>query len=226
MNAIRMCIIGLVALLIVGVCGCVNPNPQPQPIGPNATTNTTVTSTATTTATATPSVSPTASHTPTPATTISISGPSTIADGQGGVWIVYINGIVPTVSQGSQITWDGGGLGGAEHTVTTATLGPSSPYGSWVIDANGAALTAPGTYTLSATYQGASASYTVTRLANPVTPSPTPTPAPSPQLVSTGQYHTEGGAVYYGPLYPMTGDQTGCTPVTNGNGVWYSTCAP
>ena len=222
-----MCIVGLVALLIVGVCGCVTNNPQPLPVGPNATTNTTVTSTATTTPVQ--SVTPTASPTPTPSTTLSISGPSTIADGHGGVWIVYINGIVPTVSQGSQIAWDSGGLGGAEHTAIQLPLGGSSPYGSWVIDANGAALTAPGTYTLSATYQGASASFTVTRLANPVTPSATPTPTPtpaSPQLVSTGQYHTEGGAVYYGPLYPMTGDQTGCTPVTNGNGVWYSTCAP
>jgi hypothetical protein len=90
-----------------------------------------------------------------------------MVEGGGGVWIVYINGQLPTAQQASQITWNNGGLPGAEHTQTYQPLGPSSPYGAWVIDANGAANTYPGSYTMTVTYMGASASFTLTRLPNP-----------------------------------------------------------
>jgi hypothetical protein len=89
-----------------------------------------------------------------------------MVNGGGGVWIVYINGQLPTADQAAQIVWNSGGLTGGENTATQRPLGAAGPYGSWVIDSNGAALTAPGTYTLTATYMGVSASYTFTRLPN------------------------------------------------------------
>jgi uncharacterized protein YejL (UPF0352 family) len=122
---------------------------------------------------ATPSATPTtipnqSTSTPTPTPiTLSISGPTTMVMGGGGVWTVYINGQLPNVTQASQIAWNSGGLPGGEITQAYQPLGPSGPYGSWVIDSNGSANTYPGNYTLTATYMGASASFTVTRLPNP-----------------------------------------------------------
>jgi len=46
-----------------------------------------------------------------------------------------------------------------ERTEGAGVLGPQSPLGAWVIDANGAANTAVGTHTLVATYHGVSASF-------------------------------------------------------------------
>ena len=83
----------------------------------------------------------------------SISGPSTIP----GVWILYINGQLPTAAQSTQITWSSGGLSGGERTPSNQLGPPTAPNGSWVIDANSAAKTAPGhLYTLTAMYHGVS----------------------------------------------------------------------
>jgi len=110
-----------------------------------------------------------------------------MVEGGGGVWIVYLDGQLPTASQSNQIVWNSGGLPGGEVTATGHPLGPSGPYGSWVIDANGAANTAQGTYTLTATYLGASASYTITRLPNSDSIA-TPTPTATPQTGCTPTY--------------------------------------
>jgi hypothetical protein len=84
--------------------------------------------------------------------------------GQGMYFAVYINGQLPTAEQAAQITWNSNGVPGMERTEGAGVLGPQSPLGAWVIDANGAANTAVGTHTLVATYQGVSASFTFTRL--------------------------------------------------------------
>ena len=193
----------LVAALIIGaisVAGCTSSTQQPINYTNLTEAANMTTAVANVTPTHVPTPVPTTTPTATPGPTLTISGPSTIADGQGGVWIVYINGQLPTAAQ--QITWNSGGLPGAENSATLRALGTAGPLGSWSIDANGAATTAPGTYTLTATYQGASSSFTVTRLANPtatpyptlvnpdinhdtrqwVSPSPTPyPPAPEPK---------------------------------------------
>jgi hypothetical protein len=53
-------------------------------------------------------------------------------------------------------------LSGGERTPSNQLGPPTAPNGSWVIDANGAANTAPGRYTLTAMYHGVSTSFTVT----------------------------------------------------------------
>jgi hypothetical protein len=180
----KFCLIGIVlaALMLVSVCGCLTPQPQSVPLAPEnvsikpTTVTTHVTAKASVIPSVTPSVAPSATPSPTATptqTTLSISGPTTMIEGGGGVWIVYINGQLPTASQSNQIVWNSGGLPGGEVTATGHPLGPSGPYGSWVIDANGAATTAQGTHTLVATYQGVSASYTITRLPNSNTATPT-----------------------------------------------------
>ena len=83
--------------------------------------------------------------------------------GQGMYFAVYINGQLPTAEQTAQITWNSNGVPGMVRTQDAPILGPSSPLGAWVVDANGAANTAVGTHTLTATYMGVSASFTFTR---------------------------------------------------------------
>jgi hypothetical protein len=87
-----------------------------------------------------------------------------MAMGQGMYFAVYINGQLPTAEQAAQITWNSNGVPGMVRTEGAGVLGPQSPLGAWVIDANGAANTAVGTHTLVATYHGVSASFTFTRL--------------------------------------------------------------
>jgi len=89
-----------------------------------------------------------------------------IAEGQGGAWTLYMNGQAPTTAQARQIVWTTNSPVGMKDG-----LGPTAPLGSFKIDANGAATCPPGTYTLTATYQGVSTSTTFTRVPNP---SPTP----------------------------------------------------
>ena len=84
--------------------------------------------------------------------------------GRAWYFAVYINGQLPTAEQAAQITWNSNGVPGMVRTEGAGVLGPQSPLGAWVIDANGAANTAVGTHTLVATYQGVSASFTFTRL--------------------------------------------------------------
>jgi len=83
--------------------------------------------------------------------------------GPGMYWAVYINGQLPTAEQAAQITWNSNGVPGMKMTEGAVVLGPQSPLGAWVIDANGAANTAPGSHTLVATHQGVSSSFTFTR---------------------------------------------------------------
>jgi hypothetical protein len=144
---------------------------------PGASGSATPTPAPTVAPTSTPTVTPSPTPVPTsPPITLSISGPTTMVEGGGGVWIVYINGQLPTAQQSTQIVWNSGGLPGMANIPGYPALGPSGPYGSWAIDANGAANTYPGTYTLTTTYMGASASFTVTRLPNPtITPTATAT---------------------------------------------------
>ena len=111
-----------------------------------------------------------------------------MAIGQGMYFAVYINGQLPTAEQAAQITWNSNGVPGMERTEGAGVLGPQSPLGSWVIDANGAANTAVGTHTLTATYIGVTASFTFTRLPDnlpTVTPFPTATPTPTPTPTPT-----------------------------------------
>ena len=194
MKKIAIVIITSLIIGAIGISGCTSKAPQPVDYT-NLTQNTSTvmqTATATPTVTPTPTPSVTPSPTPLPTATLTISGPATIAEGQGGTWVVYINGQLPTAEQASHIQWSG---------VPSGMMNPPrpiGPLGSWTIDSNGAANVFPGTYTLTATYQGASASYTITRIANPtpvplvnpdinhdtrqwVSPSPTPyPPAPEP----------------------------------------------
>jgi hypothetical protein len=123
--------------------------------------------------------SPTLTPTPLPTTTLSISGPSTIVEGGGGVWNLYINGQLPTEAQATQINWVMVGYKSVHGGPADNQLGGPGAPGCFKIDANGAANVQPGTYPLTATYQGASASFTITRLANP-TPFPTVTPTATP----------------------------------------------
>jgi hypothetical protein len=104
--------------------------------------------------------------------TLTINGPTMMTDGGGGTWVVYIDGQLPTLTQATQIQWSGA-PSGEKNMPDTRMMGP---VGSYSMDANGAANTAPGAYTLTATYMGSSTSFSVTRLPNP-TPAP---PAPEP----------------------------------------------
>ncbi|HYC19701.1 MAG TPA: hypothetical protein VEF35_03660 [Candidatus Bathyarchaeia archaeon] len=109
-----------------------------------------------------PSVSVAPSPSPTPApVSLYINGPSTIALGQGGTWTLYIDGQLPTVQQAAQIVWSG---------TISGERNPPAPVGvpgSITLDSNTAANTSPGTYTLTATYEGVSTSITITRVPNP-----------------------------------------------------------
>ena len=164
MKKIVILLVATLLLSVIAAAGCTSNNQQPVQISTNTTS--TMTATATTIPSATPTITPT--PTATPATTLTISGPTTIAEGQGGTWTVYINGQLPSSQQASQIQWSGAPSGMMNPPR------PIGPLGSWTIDSNGAANVFPGTYTLTATYQGMSASYTITRLANPTaTPYPT-----------------------------------------------------
>ena len=172
MKKIAILLVATLLLSVIAAAGCTSSNQQPVQISTNTT------STMTATATAIPSATPTITPTPTatPGASLTISGPATIAEGQGGTWAVYINGQLPTADQANQIQWSGAPSGMMNPPR------PIGPLGSWTIDSNGAANAAPGTYTLTATYQGASASYTITRIANP-------TPTPYPTLVNPDINH-------------------------------------
>jgi hypothetical protein len=195
-------IIALLMIASLSMAGCITNNNKQASVIPGSQTTTTtadVTHRATVSPspvpTVTPSVTPSVTPTPTPTPiTLSISGPSTVAMGQGGVWALYINGQLPTDAQAAQINWVMSGY----KTVNGATpqLGGAGPPGSFKIDANGAANLQPGTYPLTATYEGVSTSFTITRLPSPTfTPTATPTPSPVPiQLVSdsaTNVYHLQ-----------------------------------
>ena len=166
MKKIVILLVATLLLSVIAAAGCTSNNQQPVQISTNTTSNTTQAATATAIPSATPTITPT--PTATPGASLTISGPATIAEGQGGTWTVYINGQLPSSQQANQIQWSGAPSGMMNPPR------PIGPLGSWTIDSNGAANVFPGTYTLTATYQGARASYTITRLANPTaTPYPT-----------------------------------------------------
>lgn len=169
-----MLLVATILLSVIAAAGCTSNNQQPVQISTNTTSNTTQAATATAIPSATPTITPT--PTATPGASLTISGPTTIEEGGGGTWVVYINGQLPTAEQASQIQWSGAPSGMMNPPR------PIGPLGSWTIDSNGAANVFPGTYTLTATYQGARASYTITRIANP-------TPTPYPTLVNPDINH-------------------------------------
>ena len=166
-----LCVALMLATILISGClsSSTNPSPSTSALGQMGTKPTTQAKTS-------PTVLPT-TPTPTPKpVTLNIAGPSTIAEGIGGTWVLYINGQLPTLQQATHIAWYGAPSG------TTNPPRELGPPGSWSIDANGAANTFPGTYTLTATYKGVSTSFTVTRVANPTfTPTATPTPFISQQ---------------------------------------------
>lgn len=193
-------IIALLMIASLSMAGCItNNNKQDSFIpGSQTTTATTdVTQTATVSPSPVPTVTPSVTPAPTPTPiTLRVSGPSTIQMGGGGVWALYINGQLPTDAQAAQINWVMSGY----KTVNGATpqLGGEGPPGSFKIDSNGAANLAPGTYPLTATYEGVSTSFTITRIANP-TLAPTPTPTPSQDGPFYGSINSD---VYH---YPSCG---------------------
>jgi ABC-type Fe3+-hydroxamate transport system substrate-binding protein len=187
-----LAIIVLVMVATLSIAGCTSSTSSNQAASrasPTATTNA-VTNTKTSKATVTVTVTATPTHTPsvTPSTpaggtpTLTLTGPATISNNEGGGWQLYINGQIPTEAQAAQISWSSTNPAVPQSEPIAKVV----PYGRFDISITGAVNTAPGTYSITATYQGVSTSATYTRIANAPARTMIDIVFPSNLIVQTG----------------------------------------